>query len=167
MQLKIYKRLDKIPAYNFHYAVDELRYLIIPKQGQDVEDIELKDKDVEQLISTYESLEDQFIKHFGVDEDYLMNWESHLEIAQLRVEMMTTNNLRLTAIINQKQKELEGSDTDESHKSFEDLVVIVSKHVGYHLNPKEIDAVMFNKYVFDFKEEMKRRERIAMRQNRA
>lgn len=138
--------LDTIPLYNWEKCQEgELHYIN--------KDHKSSESDAENWVNLY----NQYIEKYGLGDQLDRYLSQKVHLAKLRLQYITTNNVFLLNNIEVAQIELEQLDPRKHDgMSTTQVLIHLSKWLGYHVNPKVITIVefkeMLNAYVGSNKE---------------
>lgn len=139
----LWNEFDSIPINKFRKIVEtgELKHLVI--EG------DVKEKHLDLLNKTWESIYDEYIGAFGLgkNRERIMNQEK--KVALLHIQRWTKDDKSLQTIINMEERKLEDlkqKDKVVERASFEYSVAVIQKSV-VSFNVQETTAKQFYTYV--------------------
>jgi hypothetical protein len=95
----------------------------------------------------FDELYSDFIRTFGVSENYKQYLDKITEIEVAEIDMALTGDLSMETFIDIMKVELEDIKLSTSGSSYIDSAIVVEKSMGFKLNPKEVTVFEYYSYI--------------------
>lgn len=99
------------------------------------------------LTQVWENIYDEYIKEFGWSNEYIEIQEKEIEVRQLVLEHIKTEDRVLLTEIQIARQELSAMQAKQSKGNFTKNKHAIEKSMGFHLNLKEVSIREFYDYL--------------------
>ncbi|PHR23551.1 MAG: hypothetical protein COA36_16605 [Desulfotalea sp.] len=138
-----YESIFKLPIYNWFKAMDKnnLGFLRLDSTFKPTDKVDQDNSST--AVNIWHSLINENYEEFGQDSTTLDILEQKRDIGMLEVEYVITKNKFLLTQIEIKKGKLTIFDTDKEF-DYNKEIGIISKCLGYPINPKEMSVYQYN-----------------------
>jgi len=148
-ELNYYDSIDKLPIkiwFDVHSSGDYSLLLIDPKDLEDEELINLED--------VWQNIYNQYIKMFGLSEDYIDYLDSKKELALMKCEMILDKSKKyLKTMIKIEEEKLKGEKKKKKDSAILNKTIAkISKYYGFHLKSSELTVSEYYSYIENIKD---------------
>ena len=148
MNERYFNSIEDFPLFNWRKCQEksELKYTRLDiNEGTEEEDIE-----------AWRVLLDNFYLEFGISKDYLRLLEIQSEIAELKCDLVITDDRFLLNRIKQLERELEELIGRPVESDTDTCLIYLGKWVGYAVKERDTSVKMFYKLMKEYKAEADR-----------
>ena len=100
-------------------------------------------KDSYVLGKLWKKIYSQHIEKFGFSESFQEITALRIKIAKLKIKRVTTGDTGFTTLINVEEFKLNKILEEKNDTTFEDLVIMVKKYLGYDMNLRTTSVLEF------------------------
>lgn len=138
-----YTSIDEMPIWNWEQIskTGKLKFVFISCEG-DVND---------NIVEAWDNLQDQYIKKIGLDPDFEDILRIKNNISNLRYDLILTGNRFNNTLIAIEMAELTALQSMKG-MAFEDLLIHVSKHMGFRPDLKSTSVSEWNFIIKNMKD---------------
>lgn len=156
---KFYTSIDELPIYNWFKIKSENNLKWLQKGS----DYLLTKKNTQKAIAIFDLIQDEFIKSFGINEEYKYVLEKQRDLLILKSDLILQEDTSLLTFIEIAEKELEliSSDDKQSPNGINDGKVNIEKYLGFKIDLKTTTVLEYYSYVEDIKKTNKQKKQIA------
>jgi len=141
--LKYYKNIEDLPIklwFDIH-ETGNYNLLLISKT-------KVTDKVYNTLHKCWESIYEQYIKEFGLSDDYLAHINIKKKIANLQADLIITGQKHFKTLIKIEREKIKINSLGEKKPASLNMnLAKMSKYYGFHLNSKELTVIDYYSYV--------------------
>lgn len=147
-KLTHYSGIDDLPVWNWLRINEsnDLSFLLLTKR-------EVNTKEHEYLNTIFESIYEQFITAFGVNETMKRAMELRRDIGVLKLEMAISGDLSRQTFIDIKEDELGKLLLETEKQSNITMKAYVDKFMGFHIDEKKVSVKEYYSYIELLKKE--------------
>lgn len=137
--------IDKLPIENFHQTLKsgDLKHTL-KKEISEKKYLKIKSK----IEKNWDSLYDQYLKHFGLSKNHIKAMNLEDKIAKLTIQRWLRNDKSLEAIIGiEKNKLKEVTSKKQKSSTFEEDVAVIERYMSIGLDTSKISVKRFYTYI--------------------
>jgi len=133
--------LEELPIFNW-WKINQGDYTYVFKEKR-----EIKEKELETILSLYRDLLAQYVKEIGVSGNYKRVLMQQKEIARLKLNYIATMDKTLFTEIDIAQRELKDLIGNEETVDFNETKAFVDKQLGFRIDPRTTSVLEYNGYI--------------------
>ena len=155
-KFEYYKTLDELPIHNWFkiQETNDLKYLL-------KHDLKIGKKREAELKGVIEKLKEEYLKIFGLSDDYRSILLLQGQIRAMQIELLLTKNNTLKTFIEIKRHELKRVLSKSSTADIKSVVVQVRKYNCGVLDLKKMSVVEFYAIIQEMKKEIEAKNKLS------
>lgn len=132
-----------LPNFDGCYSLDDITVFAFDRcSGGDFRFINKDEKVKENDIESWARVYDAFVAKFGQSQDFEHLMKVKSKLTRLKIEFCITSDVALLDQIAILEKDVESRMSGEK-MTYSDALILMSKFVGYRLNPREVTILEF------------------------
>lgn len=159
---KNYRSIEELPAWNFSKIMEtkDFRYLLKLPDFFDMDGVKLPESI--DFGAAWDKIFDEYIKEFGLSEEFSNILNLQRKIAMLKIRMVTGNQWSLRAAITLEQEKLQQlfKNTKGDKSKFEETLAYIEQFFKISLDTHKVSTKRFYTYL-----EIMRKQTIKQRAN--
>lgn len=145
--VKLYSSIDEMPIHNW-MKVHETSNLAYVAKLSNYNDPPKMEPGL--LLTQWKVLYSEYITEFGIHQKYRDYLEKQIHIAQLKCDLVITDDATLKTFIRAEQAELESMIKDKEKVKYMEIVAALSRFAGFRIDTKAVTVLEYYSYIRDF-----------------